>query len=60
MLVLVNFYDLFFVLLGWDGLGIVSYFLITYYQSPESLWSSLVTVLLNRLGDVFFIIAVRI
>nr|QKK69292.1 NADH dehydrogenase subunit 5 [Anterhynchium (Dirhynchium) sp. QHZ-2020] len=40
------------LLIGWDGLGLVSYGLIIYYQSWKSFNSGMVTVLLNRLGDV--------
>nr|QKK69227.1 NADH dehydrogenase subunit 5 [Antodynerus aff. limbatus GX]QKK69240.1 NADH dehydrogenase subunit 5 [Antodynerus aff. limbatus XZ] len=40
------------VLIGWDGLGLVSYGLIIYYQSWKSFNSGMVTVLLNRIGDV--------
>nr|YP_009859720.1 NADH dehydrogenase subunit 5 [Allorhynchium sp. GX]QKK69201.1 NADH dehydrogenase subunit 5 [Allorhynchium sp. GX] len=40
------------LMLGWDGLGLVSYGLIIYYQNWKSFNSGMVTVLLNRLGDV--------
>nr|QKK69305.1 NADH dehydrogenase subunit 5 [Anterhynchium abdominale] len=40
------------VLVGWDGLGLVSYGLIIYYQNWKSFNSGMVTVLMNRLGDV--------
>nr|QNV11853.1 NADH dehydrogenase subunit 5 [Ancistrocerus parietum] len=40
------------ILLGWDGLGLVSYGLIIYYQSWKSFNSGMVTVLANRIGDV--------
>nr|QKK69318.1 NADH dehydrogenase subunit 5 [Rhynchium quinquecinctum] len=40
------------ILVGWDGLGLVSYALIIYYQNWKSYSSGMVTVLLNRLGDV--------
>ena len=49
-----------FTLLGWDGLGIVSYLLVTYYYSKSSLNSGLVTVLTNRFGDINFLILIAL
>jgi NADH-ubiquinone oxidoreductase chain 5 len=43
-------------MLGWDGLGVVSFFLIMYYQSSVSLYSAVFTLLINRLGDCFFVV----
>nr|YP_009539806.1 NADH dehydrogenase subunit 5 [Orancistrocerus aterrimus]AYQ18926.1 NADH dehydrogenase subunit 5 [Orancistrocerus aterrimus] len=40
------------ILIGWDGLGLVSYGLIIYYQNWKSFNSGMVTILLNRIGDV--------
>nr|DBA43917.1 TPA_asm: ND5 [Bombus griseocollis] len=39
------------LLLGWDGLGLISYCLIIYYQKMLSFNSGMMTVILNRLGD---------
>nr|DBA43826.1 TPA_asm: ND5 [Bombus ussurensis] len=39
------------LLLGWDGLGLISYCLIIYYQKKLSFNSGMFTVILNRLGD---------
>nr|ALO64413.1 NADH dehydrogenase subunit 5 [Bombus hortorum]DBA43930.1 TPA_asm: ND5 [Bombus hortorum] len=39
------------LLLGWDGLGLISYCLIIYYQKKLSFNSGMLTVILNRLGD---------
>lgn len=58
ILILINFSDLFFIILGWDGLGIVSFFLILYYQSPVSTYSSLFTLLINRIGDCLFVVVI--
>nr|AHA52566.1 NADH dehydrogenase subunit 5 [Pselaphanus sp. QL-2013] len=45
------------ILLGWDGLGLSSYCLIMYYQNMKSLNSSTITILMNRIGDIFLIIS---
>nr|DBA43891.1 TPA_asm: ND5 [Bombus personatus] len=39
------------LLLGWDGLGLISYCLIIYYQKSLSFNSGMLTIILNRLGD---------
>nr|DBA43488.1 TPA_asm: ND5 [Bombus cullumanus] len=39
------------LLLGWDGLGLISYCLIIYYQKKLAFNSGMMTVILNRLGD---------
>nr|DBA43683.1 TPA_asm: ND5 [Bombus ladakhensis] len=39
------------LLLGWDGLGLISYCLIIYYQKMLAYNSGMMTVILNRLGD---------
>nr|ARB50137.1 NADH dehydrogenase subunit 5 [Eteoneus sigillatus] len=46
------------ILLGWDGLGLVSYCLVIYYQNVNSYSSGMLTVLTNRLGDVFILISI--
>nr|YP_009467132.1 NADH dehydrogenase subunit 5 [Agramma hupehanum]ARB50125.1 NADH dehydrogenase subunit 5 [Agramma hupehanum] len=46
------------ILLGWDGLGLVSYCLVIYYQNSSSYSSGMLTVLTNRLGDVFILIGI--
>ena len=50
--------DLICLLLGWDGLGLVSYCLIIYYNNFSSLSSGLLTVFINRFGDVFLILSI--
>nr|QXT43918.1 NADH dehydrogenase subunit 5 [Neoseiulus womersleyi] len=53
----------FLILIGWDGLGIVSYLLIIHYFSSMSNYSGMVTIMINRFGDIgmifslFFILA---
>lgn len=46
------------ILLGWDGLGIVSFCLVVFYQNKKSYSSGFVTVVLNRMGDLFIIISI--
>ena len=55
MLVVVLVSDLFFLMLGWDGLGLISFFLIVYYQNTMSNYSGMFTLLINRIGDCFFL-----
>nr|YP_010946629.1 NADH dehydrogenase subunit 5 [Margattea nimbata]WGO57347.1 NADH dehydrogenase subunit 5 [Margattea nimbata] len=40
------------ILLGWDGLGLVSYCLVIYYQNIKSCNAGMLTALSNRIGDV--------
>lgn len=60
MLIVVNIRNLFFLILGWDGLGLVSFFLIVYYQNQTSITSGIFTLLINRLGDSFFLITIAL
>nr|YP_009469764.1 NADH dehydrogenase subunit 5 [Schizocephala bicornis]AVE15733.1 NADH dehydrogenase subunit 5 [Schizocephala bicornis] len=46
------------ILLGWDGLGLVSYCLVIYYQNNKSYNAGMLTVLSNRLGDVALLMAI--
>nr|QBZ38180.1 NADH dehydrogenase subunit 5 [Sogata hakonensis] len=50
--------DLLCLILGWDGLGIVSYCLVIYYQNNISLSSGYLTLFVNRLGDLFLILTI--
>nr|UYE98420.1 NADH deshydrogenase subunit 5 [Dolichovespula flora] len=52
MLFLIICPNLMGLLIGWDGLGLISYCLVIYYQNWKSFTSGMVTVLLNRIGDV--------
>lgn len=58
MLFVINCVDLFIVMLGWDGLGVISYFLIVYYNSSNSIYSGLFTMLINRVGDALLVLRV--
>lgn len=43
------------ILVGWDGLGLVSYCLVIYYQNFKSFRAGIITALTNRIGDVFIL-----
>jgi len=49
--------NIFTTMVGWDGLGLVSFVLVIYYQSISSVDSGLLTVYSNRLGDGFFLVS---
>nr|QUS63485.1 NADH dehydrogenase subunit 5 [Odontoptilum angulatum] len=46
------------ILLGWDGLGLVSYCLVIYYQNYKSYNAGMLTALSNRIGDVFILMII--
>nr|ARW70218.1 NADH dehydrogenase subunit 5 [Schlechtendalia peitan] len=56
MLLLIISPNMISILLGWDGLGMVSFCLVIYYQNKKSYSSGFVTVFLNRMGDLFIIL----
>ena len=47
-----NFYWMIF---GWDGLGVVSFLLIIFYINCERVNNGLFTLFQNRIGDLFFV-----
>nr|YP_009939494.1 NADH dehydrogenase subunit 5 [Chrysomela vigintipunctata]QNV48735.1 NADH dehydrogenase subunit 5 [Chrysomela vigintipunctata] len=46
------------ILLGWDGLGLVSYCLVIYYQNVKSFNAGMLTILSNRIGDVALLMGI--
>ncbi|YP_009170639.1 NADH dehydrogenase subunit 5 (mitochondrion) [Phlebotomus papatasi] len=58
MMLLIISPNLVSILLGWDGLGLVSYCLVIYFQNVKSYNAGMLTALSNRLGDVAFLLAI--
>lgn len=48
-----NFY---WIIFGWDGLGVVSFLLIVFYINYERIGNGLFTLFQNRVGDLFFVL----
>nr|YP_003162792.1 NADH dehydrogenase subunit 5 [Ramulus hainanense]ACH78288.1 NADH dehydrogenase subunit 5 [Ramulus hainanense] len=46
------------ILLGWDGLGLVSYCLVIYYQNVKSYNAGMITALSNRIGDSMLLMSI--
>nr|ACJ69424.1 NADH dehydrogenase subunit 5 [Diplonychus rusticus] len=46
------------ILIGWDGLGLVSYCLVVYFQNYKSYNAGMLTVLTNRIGDVAILLSI--
>ncbi|YP_009159625.1 NADH dehydrogenase subunit 5 (mitochondrion) [Amblyomma americanum] len=57
MIFLILMPNMFSIILGWDGLGLVSYCLVIYYQSVNSYNSGMMTVISNRVGDVMIMMS---
>nr|QZZ18345.1 NADH dehydrogenase subunit 5 [Sobrala sp. SL-2021a] len=58
MILMIMSPNLLSILLGWDGLGLVSYCLVIYYNSMKSYLAGLITCLTNRLGDIGLLISI--
>nr|QWB85916.1 NADH dehydrogenase subunit 5 [Epiglenea comes] len=58
MMLLIISPNLISILLGWDGLGLVSYCLVIYYQNVKSFNAGMLTALTNRIGDVALLMAI--
>nr|YP_010959080.1 NADH dehydrogenase subunit 5 [Pseudophilothrips ichini]WND64423.1 NADH dehydrogenase subunit 5 [Pseudophilothrips ichini] len=55
MMMLILTINMMSILIGWDGLGLVSYILIIFFQSDKSKNSGMLTLMLNRIGDILII-----
>nr|QOY24516.1 NADH dehydrogenase subunit 5 [Chamaepsila rosae] len=58
MMMLIISPNLISILLGWDGLGLVSYCLVIYFQNIKSYNAGMLTALSNRIGDVALLMAI--
>nr|ARH54501.1 NADH dehydrogenase subunit 5 [Micrambe villosus] len=58
MMLLIISPNLISILLGWDGLGLVSYCLVIYYQNIKSFNAGMLTALTNRIGDVALLMSI--
>nr|YP_010554640.1 NADH dehydrogenase subunit 5 [Ceratopsyche cerva]UYO79273.1 NADH dehydrogenase subunit 5 [Ceratopsyche cerva] len=58
MILMIFSLNLISILLGWDGLGLVSYCLVIFYQNVKSFNSGMLTVLSNRIGDVMLLMSI--
>nr|ADO60572.1 NADH dehydrogenase subunit 5 [Elateroides dermestoides] len=58
MVLLIISPNLISILLGWDGLGLVSYCLVIYYQNVKSYNAGMLTALINRIGDVALLMSI--
>nr|AYQ19113.1 NADH dehydrogenase subunit 5 [Lamiinae sp. 4 ACP-2013] len=58
MMLLIISPNLISILLGWDGLGLVSYCLVIYYQNVKSYNAGMLTALSNRIGDVALLLSI--
>nr|ASN65970.1 NADH dehydrogenase subunit 5 [Broscus cephalotes] len=58
MMLLIISPNLISILLGWDGLGLISYCLVIYYQNIKSYNAGMLTALMNRVGDVMLLISI--
>nr|UOU84948.1 NADH dehydrogenase subunit 5 [Hydrophoria linogrisea] len=58
MMLLIISPNLISILLGWDGLGLVSYCLVIYFQNIKSYSAGMLTALSNRIGDVALLLAI--
>ncbi|YP_002889390.1 NADH dehydrogenase subunit 5 (mitochondrion) [Cephus cinctus] len=60
MLLMIMSPNLISILLGWDGLGLISYCLVAYYQNIKSYNAAMLTVLMNRFGDTGLMMSLSI
>lgn len=61
MIILVTSNNIFQLFFGWEGVGICSFLLISYWNSRiEAIKSSMKAIMINKIGDIFFILLIII
>nr|AML26597.1 NADH dehydrogenase subunit 5 [Scolytinae sp. BMNH 1274713] len=60
MMMLIISMNLVAILVGWDGLGLISYALVIYYQNVKSFNAGMLTALSNRIGDAAILVGISI
>nr|AOY40092.1 NADH dehydrogenase subunit 5 [Scolytinae sp. BMNH 1043104] len=60
MALMISSMNLVAVLIGWDGLGLVSYALVIYYQNVKSFNAGMLTALSNRVGDAAILMSIAL
>ena len=50
----------YWIIFGWDGLGVVSFLLIVFYINNERITNGLFTIFQNRVGDLFFVLFILV
>lgn len=58
MALLISSLNIVRIILGWDGLGVVSYVLVVYYQNEKSNAAGIITAITNRIGDVAILLTI--
>nr|AOY39988.1 NADH dehydrogenase subunit 5 [Scolytinae sp. BMNH 1040174] len=60
MMMMIVSMNLVSILVGWDGLGLVSYALVIYYQNVKSFNAGMLTALSNRIGDAAILMSIAV
>lgn len=58
ILILVFRANILSLIIGWDGLGILSFLLVIFYKNRNRIKRGIITILTNRLGDSFIILTI--
>nr|YP_026059.1 NADH dehydrogenase subunit 5 [Aleurodicus dugesii]AAS77749.1 NADH dehydrogenase subunit 5 [Aleurodicus dugesii] len=58
MLIVIHSSNMISMIMGWEGLGMISFILIMFYQNKKSLMMSISTMMNNRIGDIMMILSI--